>query len=734
MALTVDKLMNDDRFCGENVLQFLLYLPFGILLLAFRTLLALILWVASIILPDKSGIRQMLSTLACWTFGVYVKLKGTRDPRCSVMVANYVSCLDSLAASHVLSTISLRKWKVPPFFAATLGIRNASQFVRKQHFAESPSKPVLLQPEGGPTNGKGLLRFTDWPFQMGNRVQPVAISVERLFTNVTVHRPSDSRDKFPWSDALWFLWTPVTVFTVRVLPSIERHDDDDVAFAANIRENIAEALEIEQTEFKWEQLNVGRRTARRRDAPDVTRLAAQVKEVLPRVPLSDILRDLGTSVSTTPDIYLYMYTARRHAPRRAGQGGAAARAAQRHPQGPRSRRCCRACRSATSSGTSVSTTPDIYLYMYTARRHAPRRAGQGGAAARAAQRHPQGPRSRRCCRACRSATSSGTSVSTTPDIYLYMYTARRHAPRRAGQGGAAARAAQRHPQGPRSRRCCRACRSATSSGTSVSTTPDIYLYMYTARRHAPRRAGQGGAAARAAQRHPQGPRSRRCCRACRSATSSGTSVSTTPDIYLYMYTARRHAPRRAGQGGAAARAAQRHPQGPRSRRCCRACRSATSSGTSVSTTPDIYLYMYTARRHAPRRAGQGGAAARAAQRHPQGPRSRRCCRACRSATSSGTSVSTTPDIYLYMYTARRHAPRRAGQGGAAARAAQRHPQGPRSRRCCRACRSATSSGTSVSTTPDIYLYMYTARRHAPRRAGQGGAAARAAQRHPQGPR
>lgn len=52
-------------------------------------------------------------------------------------------------------------------------------------------------------------------------------------------------------------------------------------------------FQIEQTEYKWEQLNAGRRVVRRRDAPDVTRLAAQVKEVLPRVPLNDILRDLG---------------------------------------------------------------------------------------------------------------------------------------------------------------------------------------------------------------------------------------------------------------------------------------------------------------------------------------------------------------------------------------------------------------------------------------------------------
>ncbi|CAH1638896.1 unnamed protein product [Spodoptera littoralis] len=295
MALTVDKLMNDERFSGDSVLHFLLYLPFGILLLTFRVFLALVLWVASIILPNKSAVRQMLSTLACWTFGVYVKLKGTRDPRCSVLVANYVSCLDSLAASHVLGTISLRKWKVPPFFASTLGIKNAAQFVRKQHFAESPSKPVLLQPEGGPTNGKGLLKFSEWPFPVGNKVQPVAISVERMFTNVCVHGAGEG--VFPWSDALWFLWSPLTVYTLRLLaPLPPQHDD--AALAVNAADAIADALKIEKTEFKWEELCRGRRrVVRRQVPPDVSRLARQVKEVLPRVPINDILRDLASTRS-----------------------------------------------------------------------------------------------------------------------------------------------------------------------------------------------------------------------------------------------------------------------------------------------------------------------------------------------------------------------------------------------------------------------------------------------------
>ncbi|KAL4701895.1 hypothetical protein ACJJTC_013183 [Scirpophaga incertulas] len=244
MAITANGLINDDRFCGENIVQFFLYLPFGVALLALRTILALILWIASILLPNSLTVRHLLSTFACWTFGVYVKVKGCKDSKCCVLVANCVSCLDSLAVSHALGSISLKKWKVPPFFASTLGIKNAAQFNRKQHFADCPTKPLLLQPEGGATNGKGLLKFTDWPFQIGNRVQPIAITVKRPFTNVTVHRPTDSRDKFPWSDALWFLWTPVTVFHVTVLPAMERHDDDDDAFSQRIRAGIAQELGV----------------------------------------------------------------------------------------------------------------------------------------------------------------------------------------------------------------------------------------------------------------------------------------------------------------------------------------------------------------------------------------------------------------------------------------------------------------------------------------------------------
>ncbi|CAG4950924.1 unnamed protein product [Colias eurytheme] len=292
MALTAEQLVNDERFRGDNPIQFLLYLPFGLLLLLIRIVLAVILWIASFILPDKSAARQLISTLACLTFGVQIKVTGSRDPKCSVLVANYVSCLDSLAASHALGSITLRKWKVPPFFASTLGIKNTSQFARKQHFAEHPDKPVLLQPEGGPTNGKGLLKFTDWSLPLPNRVQPIAITVERAFTHPSCARAGR------WRDALWALCAARSVYTLRALAPLERRGDCERVFAERLRRAIAAALQIEATEFTWDDIRSPRPPPRPL-APhnERARLARQVKEVLPNVPLQDIVRDLAKTRS-----------------------------------------------------------------------------------------------------------------------------------------------------------------------------------------------------------------------------------------------------------------------------------------------------------------------------------------------------------------------------------------------------------------------------------------------------
>ncbi|GBP35298.1 Ancient ubiquitous protein 1 [Eumeta japonica] len=163
----------------------------------------------------------------------------------------------------------------------------------------SCSAALLAQPEGGPTNGRGLLRFADWPIPgpLPARVQPLAIRVERAFTAVTVHRGGDSAEAFPWSDVLWYLWTPVTQYSLTLLPPLERQRDDDARFVERLRTAIAQELHVEATPYVWESVRAaaGGRAggARRALRGELQRQARQVREVLPRVPLDAVLRDLA---------------------------------------------------------------------------------------------------------------------------------------------------------------------------------------------------------------------------------------------------------------------------------------------------------------------------------------------------------------------------------------------------------------------------------------------------------
>lgn len=312
MSIAIDKLVNDDRFSGDNLLQFLIYLPIGLFILLLRIILCGVLWLISSVLPDKLSTRHIVSSVACFTFGTYVKHKGSRDSKTTLLIANCVSALDCLAVSFATGSISPRKWKLRPFLSSALGIEYTDQLTNK-HDLSPPSTCVLLQPEEIPTNGRGLLKFKEWAFQSCNQIQPVAITVSRPFTNVTVHTSGDSPDRVSWSDMLWFMWMPCTTYTVTLLPSVERQaGDTDEQFTEQVQKVIAEHLKIPSTQHMWEDVlelvkrrereyRTGRRpqpgTASAQTGSEMSRMGQQVKEVLPRVPMADILKDLARTRS-----------------------------------------------------------------------------------------------------------------------------------------------------------------------------------------------------------------------------------------------------------------------------------------------------------------------------------------------------------------------------------------------------------------------------------------------------
>lgn len=70
--------------------------------------------------------------------------------------------------------------------------------------------------------------------------------VRRWFGNVTTSSLSHwSSDGFAWTDLFWFLWSPYTVFTVHLLPTVERIDKETTEeFANRVQKVIADYLKV----------------------------------------------------------------------------------------------------------------------------------------------------------------------------------------------------------------------------------------------------------------------------------------------------------------------------------------------------------------------------------------------------------------------------------------------------------------------------------------------------------
>uniref|UniRef100_A0A673K8P7 Lipid droplet-regulating VLDL assembly factor AUP1 n=1 Tax=Sinocyclocheilus rhinocerous TaxID=307959 RepID=A0A673K8P7_9TELE len=162
------------------------------------------------------------------------------------------------------------------------------------------------------TNLYSLL--SSWPFAVSDTIQPVALLVKRPF--IAVNTPESS-----WlTELLWTFFVPFTVYHVRWLPPLSKEDGEShQEFASKIQELLATELGVISTQItkadKAEHIKRKRHTAAQTahsnlgarpptvaqgflgtnaGAEDtrVARMAQQVKEVLPDVPLSVITRDL----------------------------------------------------------------------------------------------------------------------------------------------------------------------------------------------------------------------------------------------------------------------------------------------------------------------------------------------------------------------------------------------------------------------------------------------------------
>ncbi|XP_017545289.1 lipid droplet-regulating VLDL assembly factor AUP1 [Pygocentrus nattereri] len=310
---------------GLILLLLLLYSPVGLCLMLLRIFIGVHVFLVSCALPD-SFIRRFIVRVMCSVLGLHIRQNSPRlrDKSVKLYVCNHVTQFDHNII-NLLTSCNTPLLEGPSGFVCwargfmELGTMAGSrtELAETLHgYCSAPGAlPLLLFPEEDTTNGRaGLLKFSSWPFSVADSVQPVAMTVKRPLISVNVPESS-------WlTELLWTFFVPFTVYQVRWHLPVHRQDGEShQEFANRVQELLATELGVVSTQItkadKAEhikrkrhtvphttQLNLGARprtmaqgflgSGPGAENPGVVRMAQQVKEVLPDIPLSVITRDL----------------------------------------------------------------------------------------------------------------------------------------------------------------------------------------------------------------------------------------------------------------------------------------------------------------------------------------------------------------------------------------------------------------------------------------------------------
>ena len=285
------------------------------MLVLFRFLVCLLLWLCATILPDCQTLRTCLNRGLAFAFGIIVKIDQDgekKDPTARIVVANNISALDDLVLSSAAQTVTPSLSNLPDSLSNALGLQKMDMsskdalVVEIKRFLPNSKYSIALQPEFGSTNSrKALLKFNTWPFSIEPAVQPVVLKAWRSeFVDIRLTSIASTW----WTDVMWFMFVPYTIFVVKFL-KVKRNSDADV-LVRDVEKEIALVLGIEtsmhtvsdKTEYEKRYImekvhNRAPQNPNMGNSPivasiEMQRMARQVSEVLPLVPHNVILRDL----------------------------------------------------------------------------------------------------------------------------------------------------------------------------------------------------------------------------------------------------------------------------------------------------------------------------------------------------------------------------------------------------------------------------------------------------------
>ncbi|XP_017774099.1 PREDICTED: ancient ubiquitous protein 1-like [Nicrophorus vespilloides] len=309
--IEIKQLYNHERVPADKTLALLLYLPFGIILFLFRLIVFLPVFLFCSILPNTNLVQGLLLKLVCFCLGIAINIENNEKKEdVDAYISNNISILDHIVMK-ILTGSTKPSSEIDTRLSLLCGekyfgtIANLDAFKKNLSvFMSSKKVPIYFQPEGVMTNGKAVLKFNTWPFSMCSKFQPVVINIDRPILNIA----ANTMDAHYWTDVFFYMFSPLTVYNVQYLPSIEKKAFSDEDLANISQQAIAHALKIEAVDHKsadmkeWLKRHLlelkrtavvqNNRSANYAVSPEMTRMGLQVKEVLPLVPMEDIIKDL----------------------------------------------------------------------------------------------------------------------------------------------------------------------------------------------------------------------------------------------------------------------------------------------------------------------------------------------------------------------------------------------------------------------------------------------------------
>ncbi|KAM9850243.1 LOW QUALITY PROTEIN: lipid droplet-regulating VLDL assembly factor AUP1 [Aulostomus maculatus] len=319
----IEDMFDFRRFPKDPLLLLLLliYFPVGICLMLIRIFIGVHVFLVSCALPE-CFIRRFIVRVMCSVLGMHVRQRNprSRDKNTKLYICNHVTQFD-----HNMINL-LNPCCTPQLEGSTGFVCWARGFMEIQsasgqgavgeslqrYCSTEGTPPLLLLPEEDTTNGRtGLLRFSSWPFTLTDSIQPVALRVTRPLIALSTESS--------WlMELLWTFFAPCTVYHVSWLPPVSRQDGESLQeFANKVQELLACELGLVSTKItkadKAEHIKRKRHSAPQTsssvrpgslglgfmvhslgtDEHRVAKMAQQVKDVLPHVPLNVIAQDLA---------------------------------------------------------------------------------------------------------------------------------------------------------------------------------------------------------------------------------------------------------------------------------------------------------------------------------------------------------------------------------------------------------------------------------------------------------